>query len=638
MEIRLLGPLTVLRDGAVVPLPASRKVRALVGYLALAPQPVSRDRLCELFWDVPNDPRGELRWCLSKIRAIVDEPSVARLHARGVTVVLDGCAVDAADVTRAVQQIDAVDVDRLRALAASFRGDVLDGLDAGASAELEQWLGAQRRRMRSCRTAILERLVALVPRAERIAYIEAWLELAPFDARAHAAMFDAMAGDARYAEGDAHLAAVAKRFESEGLDTAVLRDAWTGARVRARDATPHDDGLPRRASVAVMPFDDVASFVPARGGTADGFANDVTTRLAKLRSMFVIAHGTMSVLRERDVAPGEAARMLDVDYVVTGAIRKRGERIEVRADLTETRTARIVWSDTFERRAGDALDVLDAIGDRIVASVASEIEANERNRAVLRPPASLNAWEAYHRGLWHMYRFARADNDQAQAFFEAAVRADPTFARAYAGLSFTHWQRAFQGWSDPSAEMARALVTAEQSVLADERDPAAHWAMGRALWLHDRYAECESALQQAVELSPNFALGHYTLSFVRSQAGDPRTAIDDSDRARDLSPFDPLLFGMLATRAIALSRLGSYDRAAEWGVRAANRPNAHAHIQAIAALSLALAGRLDDARARVAAARRAKPGYTFADFLRAFRVDADTERLFQSAAKRVGMA
>src|ERR1700748_2589411 len=68
-------------------------------------------------------------------------------------------------------------------------------------------------------------------------------------------------------------------------------------------------------------------------------------------------------------------------------------------------------------------------GDRIVASIAGEIETLERNRAILKPPNSLDAWEAHHRGLWHMYRFNQTDNERAQHFFETAVRLDPTFAR-----------------------------------------------------------------------------------------------------------------------------------------------------------------------------------------------------------------
>jgi DNA-binding SARP family transcriptional activator len=89
VRVQMLGPLTISRGGDSLTLPASRKVRALFAYLALAPRPIGRTRLCELLWDVPNDPRGELRWCLSKIRSLLDEPARRRVETRGDTVALD---------------------------------------------------------------------------------------------------------------------------------------------------------------------------------------------------------------------------------------------------------------------------------------------------------------------------------------------------------------------------------------------------------------------------------------------------------------------------------------------------------------------------------------------------------------------
>ena len=245
--------------------------------------------------------------------------------------------------------------------------------------------------------------------------------------------------------------------------------------------------------------------------------------------------------------------MLNVDYVASGSVRRQGKRLTVMVELAETRTARIVWAEIFDHKLDDAFLVLDEIGNRIVASIASEIETIERNRAVLKPPASLDAWEAHHRGLWHMYRFTKPDNERARHFFQMAVRLDPTFARAYAGLSFTHFQNAFQGWTKREPEIERAFEAAGQSLMADDRDPAAHWAIGRALWLRGRHDQSVVELEQAIDLSPNFALGHYTLAFVHSQAGDPGAAIASSDHSRHLSPFDPLLFGMLGARAMALS-------------------------------------------------------------------------------------
>ena len=393
---------------------------------------------------------------------------------------------------------------------------------------------------------------------------------------------------------------------------------------------------PRRASIAVMPFFDRSDVAGVRGGTADALAHDVITRLAKLRNLFVIAQGTVFALHERGIGPEQAGRILKVDYLASGSVRRSGKRLMVEVELAEARTARIVWTDSFDRTLDDAFLVLNEIGDSIVASMTSEIETLERNRAILKPPNSLDAWEAYHRGLWHMYRFNQADNEQARHFFEMALRLDPTFARAYAGLSFTHFQNAFQGWAKHEPEIEQAYATAGQSLMADDRDPAAHWAMGRALWLRGRHDQSITELDQAVELSPNFALAHYNLAFVNSTVGDPLAAITSSDHSRQLSPFDPMLFGMLGARAMALVRLGRFDEAAQWGVKAAARPNSFAHISAIAACSLALAGRLDEARTQLAIIQRTLPNYRVDDFLTAMHFPPDAERLFREGAKRIG--
>lgn len=394
---------------------------------------------------------------------------------------------------------------------------------------------------------------------------------------------------------------------------------------------------PRRASIAVMPFADLSPTAGTRGGPADALAHDVITRLAQLRSLFVIAQGTMFALKERRLAPAEAGRLLQVDYVVSGSVRRHGRHLVVTAELAETRSARIVWAEMFDRDLDDAFLVLDEIGNQIVATASSEIEMAERNRAILRPPNSLDAWEAHHRGLWHMYRFNQEDNERARHFFLMAVRLDPTFARAYAGLSFTHFQNAFQGWGPREPETDRAFEAAGQSLIVDDRNPAAHWAMGRALWLRGQQAPSVAELEQAIDLSPSFALGHYTLAFVHAQAGDPQAAIASADHSRLLSPFDPLLFGMLGARAIALVRLGQFEEAAGWAIQAAARPNAHAHILGIAAYSLALAGSLDAARAQAAALRKALPHYGIEDFLRAFRLDPKGAALFRQGAQRIGM-
>ena len=225
----------------------------------------------------------------------------------------------------------------------------------------------------------------------------------------------------------------------------------------------------------------------------------------------------------------------------------------------------------------------------------------------------------------------------ARPFFARAAALDPTFARALAGLSFTYWQSAFQNWESRLPAIDLAYDTAGRSLMVDDRDPVAHWAMGRALWLRGRHDESLTELQGAVDLSPNFALGHYALSFVHSQSGDPQAAIAASDQSRRLSPFDPLLFGMLGARAMALVRLGAFDEAADWAVKAAARPNAHSTILSIAAHCLALAGRLDEARTYATGILKTRPDYRADDFLTTFHFPPEAAALFRAGGRRIGL-
>lgn len=637
-------------------LPASRKVRALFAYLVLAAQAPGRTHLCELLWDIPNDPRGELRWCLSKLRGLLDEPDRHRVTAHDDVIELDlaDCRVDAVEIADATAKgLDTLTLDRLKTLSTLFVGDFLAGLEIDRSPHFDNWLIAQRRRFRACHAAVLEQLVKRLPLGcdEIFPHLDKWIELAPFDRRAHVRLLEALAERGRFGECEEHLAAAARRFDAEEVDFAPVRDAWRLIKDRhsgtARSApavsvaagpVERDTCESRRVSLAVMPFLGQSNEDGVGGGQANGLTHDIITRLAKLRSLFVIAQGSVFALAERRISSTDAARRLDVDYVASGTLRRSAGRIIVTIELVETRSARILWAEAFDQRLDDAFIILDEIGSQIVSAIASEIETVERNRAVLKPPNSLNAWEAYHRGLWHMYRFTRTENDQARHFFEMALRLDPTFSRAYAGLSFTHWQSAFQRWANREQESDRAIATASQGLIADDHDPAAHWAMGRALWLRGRVDESLAELERTVDLSPSFALGHYALSFVRSQSGDPQAAIGSSDYSRRLSPFDPLLFAMLAARALAHVRLGEFEEAADWARKAAARPNAHATIQAIAAHCLALAGRVEEGRAVAAAIRRSLPNYCFDDFRATFQFPADTAALFRQGAQRIGLA
>ncbi|HET7133435.1 MAG TPA: BTAD domain-containing putative transcriptional regulator, partial [Gammaproteobacteria bacterium] len=412
LELRLLGPLTVARDGVELDLPASRKTRALLAYLTLASGPIARSRLCDLLWDTPRDPRAELRWSLSRLRPLVDAPGRVRLKADRDKVALD-CAdvpVDAREVASAVAAgLHASSAARQRALLALFRGELLEGLEVDRCPEFGAWLTAQRRRFRGCRLALLERLAGSGNEDEAQRYLEQWLALAPFDVKAHETALARFARLGQLREGEEHLRAAVRTFAADGLDGGPLCARWAAA-LRAlhrapagvpaersgfeRAVQPARPGMDaaaisaaRRASIAVLPFLG-RSRRGARQVIGDAFARDVITRLAKLRSLFVIAPGTVFALRQRNLGPEEAGRLLNVDYVAAGYLHRFGRQVRIAVDLVETRSSRVIWTETFERALRDTLRVLDETCDRIVAEIAGHIELVERNRALLKPPSS----------------------------------------------------------------------------------------------------------------------------------------------------------------------------------------------------------------------------------------------------------
>ncbi|WP_342587286.1 transcriptional regulator [Pseudaminobacter soli (ex Li et al. 2025)] len=636
-------------------LPASRKFRALLAYLTVARGAVAREKLCDLLWEGPSDPRGELRWCLSRLRSVLDTHGRSRVIAVDdqISLDLDGCDVDALLLLETARGgVDGLGLQELLTIASRCDGDFLEGIGIRNCAAFEHWLGGRRSEFRSYQLDIAAEIGRRTPvgSVDGLPAARRWIDLAGLDTGANIRFLSELLHRRMVDECNRHLDMAARLFADEGLDFAPVRDAWEQLRHAAAQPTqvavservrePAQSIHPaasRRASVAIMPFRELGAGPEMRRDLGSAVAHDIISRLARLRSLFVIARGSVFAVAEERLGSQDIGRRLGVDYVATGFMEQHDRGVCVTVEVAEAATARIIWTAQFEARSAERLAILDEIGDGIVSSIAAEIENEERNRAILKPPDSLDAWEAYHRGLWHMYRFTPDENARAAEFFHLSTRLDPTFSRAHAGLSFTHWQRAFQRWSDRDAETRNALKAAGQSLLIDDQNPAAHWSMGRALWLSGDHDEAVRELEQSVHLSPNFALGHYALSFVHSQSGDPAAAIASSDHSRLLSPCDPLLFGMLGTRALALVSLGAFEEAAQWGVKAAARPNAHVHIVAIAALCLALAGRIAEARNYVTRIRRQNPGYRIDNFLDTFRFAPDITARYRNAAALIGL-
>ncbi|MDH4040920.1 MAG: transcriptional regulator, partial [Gammaproteobacteria bacterium] len=235
-------------------------------------------------------------------------------------------------------------------------------------------------------------------------------------------------------------------------------------------------------------------------------------------------------------------------------------------------------------------------------------------------------------------RFNQQGNAAATYLFEKAVALEPEFARAHAGLSFTHFQNAFLHYSaDAKAEMILARSHAEQGLERDSLDPFVNFNMGRSYWLEGELDQSLSWLERATELSPSYAQGLYSRAWADTISGRAARGHESINKAVSLSPMDPLLYAMLGTRAFAFAINGQYPDAAKWADKAAHSPGAHVLIQMIAVLAHRLNGDSAKSEKWAASVHRKNSQLGLADFFQAFPFeDPATRKKFSEALKNSG--
>src|ERR1051326_5785034 len=192
--------------------------------------------------------------------------------------------------------------------------------------------------------------------------------------------------------------------------------------------------LPDKPSIAVLPFQNMSGD-PEQEYFADGMVEEITTAIARLPWLFVIARNSAFTYKGRAVDVKQVARELGVRYILEGSLRKAGNRIRVTAQLVEADTGSHVWAERYDRDLADIFAVQDEITEAVTIAVAPAIAEAERHRAMRKPPESLDAWAAYQRGTWHLGKATPEDTRLAHQFFQQAIDLDPSFAGGYIGLA-----------------------------------------------------------------------------------------------------------------------------------------------------------------------------------------------------------
>ena len=315
-------------------------------------------------------------------------------------------------------------------------------------------------------------------------------------------------------------------------------------------AEPPDPG--RRPSIAVLPFTNLSGD-PEQEYFADGLTEDIINALFRFRWFFVIARHSSFVFKGRTVDTKEIARELDVDYLLTGTVRKSAQQVRVSAQLIDARSAHQLWADHYQVDSGDVFTIQTQIAERVAGAIEPELLKTESVIAAKRRHAGdANALDIVYQGTWFFHQITRATHLRARELFRKARDLDPDLPEANLWLARVTSGLVAYGWSDDlQNDLREGRDAALRAVQVDEKNPYAYYSLAKTNMYADKLDQAVRAAKKAVELSPSFALGHLVLGMATLFSGSAVEAIEPLEHGLRLNPYDPQNFNWYTTLSLA---------------------------------------------------------------------------------------
>jgi len=564
----------------------------------------TREWLAALLWpDVAeSQSRTSLRQAVSHLRRSLGETAVVatadRLHLDPALVSVDVAEVERLIAGPAVERAPVTEL---------YAGELLRGFSS-IEDPFEHWLAEQRTRLADQVASKMEECLAALSalgQLEPALAVGTWLVgQDPTRESAHRALMRLHAE-----RGDR--AAALRQFErcraalERQLGIAPSRETQAlAASLSAAD----DDGPPvstaahtedGRLRLAILPFEALSDEGSAPL-VALALSEDLRTELARFRQLALLA------LDRNDAAVAGRARL-----VLRGSVRSLGERTRVTASLIDTATELQLWAEKWESASVDVFQVLDRITRSVVGELSLKIDEARLEWARHVPRERLAAYECWLRGMECLRRGSPEADEEARGYFEQALRHSPNFARAYAGISLTHFNDwSCQAWDRWELRERLACENAERAAELDDADHVPQYILARVWAYRRQFARAERHLENALRLNPNDPDALIHTASVLNMLGDPERACTLSDQAMRLNPKPPdWYFSVAGTAQFFARRPGEATR---WLERA---PDALVDTRALLGAAAFHAGNVKDGREQIARflaefERKISPGRT----------------------------
>jgi len=365
----------------------------------------------------------------------------------------------------------------------------------------------------------------------------------------------------------------------------------------------------KHLSIVVLPFTNLSGD-PAQDYFADGITENLTTDLSRIRNSFVIARNTAFTYKGKNLDAKAIGKELGVRYVLEGSVQRDQNRVRVNVQLIDAESGAHLWADRFEEGTADLFKLQDQVVARLVNSLGDElVKAEAEKGARSKNPDAVDLTMRGQALLFTAWR-DKDKNDAARTLFEQALRLDPNDADALAGEASTY-ENEFIPWKKPETDYEAKILGRVDRAIALAPDNVAAYET-KSYYLNDahRWDEALRAIDAGLAINPNSARLYAARGWLEINVGGFEQAKSDEQQAMQLGPRDPNIGDRHLALGSAELGLGHVDAAIEEFHKTDNGGCCDVASLVSLAAAYALAGKIDEAKSALAAARRIEPKLT----------------------------
>jgi eukaryotic-like serine/threonine-protein kinase len=299
-----------------------------------------------------------------------------------------------------------------------------------------------------------------------------------------------------------------------------------------------EPGAGEARCIAVLPFAN-ASPDPDNEYVSDGITEELINALAQVHGLRVSSKTSVFALKGRQDDVRAIGALLDVPTVLEGSVRRVGDRFRVTAQLTDTATGQLLWSERFDREDRDILALEEDLARSIVATLRTQLLGPQllAEPVVRQTTRNQRAYHLYLRGRHAWNKRTGPGMEDAVRFFEQAIAEDPGFALAYTGLADAYAQHVDYRAMPVAEGLGRARTWAEKAIALDDSLAEAHTSLGWVNFIYDwDWVGAEREFRRAIELDPGYASARQWYSWFLAAMGRLREALAEAERSVELDP------------------------------------------------------------------------------------------------------